>query len=245
MKMFFAAAFLTLGGCSSYQSAEVEPPSVNRIPDVIVGFSAGSAAFNNVANVEKQLSGPGIVLVANANGDSFVLAEQRLHEITKNLLGQKEIYVSYRYSDRVADKDLVEVFGFQSSDEVPSILKQVNTLSLDSALGMRFSERQTRDLEYEVKRTTIVVPKADSPEIQLRQLLSYLGWELNGSIVLPDVIDNATVPHEMDVVLVDGSFVTGIELRSVIAAWLDIYGAADVGFSVAIDNVSKKVVLFQ
>lgn len=248
MKKIIAASFilLSVSGCAGFtgNDATVEPLIVNRVPNAIVGFTAGSAAFNNVAVVEKKLIGSGVVLVANANSSTFALAEQRLGQVASQLVHKKEVYVSYRYSDRKADQNLVEFFSFDSADEVPGILKEVNTYSLDSALGLQFSEKQTRSLEYQVKRSTIYVPKALTLEGQLASLVSQLGWELNGSVKFAGLSDGGSVAHEMDVVLVDGELATGNELRSVIAAWLNVYGATG-GYSVALDDVSKKVVVYQ
>ena len=248
MKIYCAAILLLLSGCAVGPQKAADPSiNVSRLPVAIIGFSPNSSKFNNVTNLKAEVANKGVVLVAHANNSSLTLAEERLRAIAKRLVDSREVFASYRYSSRNDDLDLIEVFTYQTSEEVAAILTLVNSQSLDTALGIKFTEQHTRDFEFQVRRQTIFVPAAASPADQLAKLVEVLGWQLRGvPVITGDAGERReTIPHELDVIFVDPADVTVTELQSVIDNWLRIYGVAENRFSVALDQVSKTVEISQ
>ncbi len=237
-------------GCSLLVACsvkQVEPnPLALRKPDFVVAFEPASAAFNNVTPIRQALhSAPVVVLIVNANQDTADLAEDRISSLTR-VLEHKEVYVSYLYSDRPADAQMVEVFGVKDASAVEAVLASVNKVSIAAQAGRVFAEQSVRRLNQEVRRKTFAFDGRfdETATQQLIQIINTFGWSVKAAPVFKTsgkVLAAKSI--EMDLIVVDEKFATQIEVAAIVDSWLRTYGINNQGYGVAFDKVSRNVVV--
>lgn len=245
VKCLILAGCLVISACSS-TSPNIEPQNWRK-PDFVVAFEPSSSAFNNAAFLRTALAAPVVVLIVNTNKDTLDLAEERVTSLSRQL-EHKQVYASYLYTDRPADANYVEVFSAHDSAAVNEILAAANKYSLAAQAGRMFAEYDVRQLGFEVKRKTFAWEGRFDVNAtqQLISLINQFGWSvMSVPVFKKEGTDLPSKSIEMDLIVVDESFATQVELKALVDTWLNVYGLYGDGYGLAFDRVARKVVIFK